>query len=313
MSAIETSEPESRKKHGEEANDQPLSHQHEKSKRTITKLRREVETLSRTNRTLLEEMEALKDELRTTSEKEGEEHGKLEETKKEHDELKLKRNELEQTVQQLENELAALQSAPDAPSDELGSAKASFRIDLYSREGNGYYIGKIEYLLTKQKKNFAGVDKEAIADFVTAHLPRIEKPSKSTPSTKLSGPMSTTAHPMKLDVMPAEGETPTQNIVHGKPFRVRFALDARALDLEQDAALPYTAQLQAKRLGGSSRLQLGEYTGILALRKTFEVQVAAGAIPPGGYRLLANVTLSSRKGEALPVRLVEESRFINVY
>ena len=232
----------------------------------------------------------------------------LRELRKQHEELRGKNDALERSVRTLESQLNVQQHNAEANPEDLSNAKASFRIDLYARQGNGDYKGRIEHLLTKEKKLFDGVDKEAIAQFIASHLPRATRRTKDMAATKeIAGGI---AH---FDLLATDTEMPTYNIDHDRSFSVRVSLSQQALRGTKSAPVNCTALLQAKPLGKNLRLFIGEYAGPLPDSKMFTVDALARSLSPGLYRLIADVTLSPQREPTQPLHITEESNLINVY
>ncbi len=284
---------------------------------STSKIQEEVRELSRINSSLLEDVEALKEQIRT-QERTSEEVIKL---RKECAESEQRNQELERTAKRLEAQIAAPQEPSTVVTDDIGSAKATFRIDLYSRQGNGDYAGRITHLLTKDWKPLDLLDKEAIAAFIAAHLPRIEgkdvvqslAPTSAPVTSKHPIPLATATDALRLTVHTRKRKAPTQSVAHDESFKIQIVFDERKLELEQGATHSCATLLEAKRLGGSQRLTVGEYKGLIPSDRTLEVEVPPRTLPLGKYRMSARITMSSPKGQSVPVRLVEESSFINVY
>ena len=59
---------------------------------------------------------------------------------------------------------------PGKKKGEIMAAKSIFRIELYN-PADGELQGRIEYLLTKQKEAFQGLDMDAIQSFILSYLP----------------------------------------------------------------------------------------------------------------------------------------------
>ncbi len=397
--------------------------------------------LEKVNRELMEQLSALRRSLDTSSV----DLLSLDTLKVERDALQLRHDELERSVEQLKGKIRSLQLTPEPVVDEPSSAKASFRIDVYARQGNGGYVGKIEDVFTKEKRSFETLDAEIITGFIGARLPRVEAktevsstdtsvsvtarneaepasesaikltatatignvtvtredlseeeakefyertepvqesvsgtssevrlrldetgrivgdvisqrqlsneeakeffargrsesyyaiPHDGSPPREISReeyeripsnaqaesvsqvlppPLATTSKGMKMTAHTKSKKGPTQNVDQNEPFSVRIAFDEQALELEPGSTPYCSALLEAKSLGGGQRLTVGEYTGLIPSDRTISVGVTPHVLPQGHYRLSARVTMSSPKGEALPVRVVEENSFINVY
>jgi hypothetical protein len=97
-------------------------------------------------------------------------------------ETERQRRYYESRLQELEQRLAQAAAAEETDPQNIASPKATFRIDLYAHHGE--FQGKIEHLLTHDKRAFTGIDHAAISEFIAAHLPRVD--SKAEELQKLA-------------------------------------------------------------------------------------------------------------------------------
>ncbi len=89
---------------------------------------------------------------------------------------KLAEYESEQAQIEQAQEEEMIEESKETVSEDIPASKATFRIDLYPRQG--HYQGKIEHPLTRDKQVFSGLDKEVILEFISKHLPQPEEEEK---------------------------------------------------------------------------------------------------------------------------------------
>ena len=80
--------------------------------------------------------------------------------------------ELEKVIEFLKGKFVDAEHWDKAISKDILSQKASYRIDLYRYQGQ--YQGKIEHILTKDKKAFTGLDGIAIIEFMLAIFAKLK-------------------------------------------------------------------------------------------------------------------------------------------
>ncbi len=123
-----------------------------------------------------EDKEALKKKPREAEEKMNRLAQALEREKLE---TERQRRYYESRLRELEQRFAETSAVPQAKAadeetepENIASPKATFRIDLYAHQGE--FQGKIEHMLTHEKRAFKGLDQAAISEFMAAHLPHVE-------------------------------------------------------------------------------------------------------------------------------------------
>ena len=94
-------------------------------------------------------------------------------------------SELAQTEQAQEEEV--IEESEETASEDISASKATFRIDLYPRQG--HYQGKIEHPLTRDKQVLSGLDQKVIAEFISKHLPQPEEEEKLSSQAPESPPV----------------------------------------------------------------------------------------------------------------------------
>lgn len=120
-----------------------------------------------------------------------------------HYESRLK--ELEQHMQEAQAARRAEPAAEEIQQENLESTKATFRIDLYSQQGR--FQGKIEHMLTHDKRAFSGLDHAALGEFIAAHLPQAE--NKAEELQKLAALEAQEESKVEAPALPAETKAET--------------------------------------------------------------------------------------------------------
>ena len=226
--------------------------------------------------------------------------------------------ELEKINARLEKKIVDLQHTEETIPEAFSVGRAAFRIELYPRQG--HYQGKIEHLLTKDKKVFSGLDNETIISFISRHLPqREEEIIEPVPSEPLAGEVphvettghTDTLHIRELNIIPTGAWRPSGVVPTDSPFHVQLTLDPSNIITEQAAALNYKVSIYAKRLEGGLRQIIGEAKGKIKTANPFKTKVAATALPPGTYRFEA-IGKFNQKEKPTPVDVFGESSLISI-
>ena len=235
--------------------------------------------------------------------------------------LKEERDAAEKRVKALEETIAGLRVKLQTPTQDLvvvpedvGRAKASFRVDVYLPDDEANYRGRIEHILTKEAKTFTGFDKNAITTFIADRLPKSERATASSqvkkPTTRATGRVAVEPAMMRLSVMPSGSERPTRMVKHNKPFKIDIALDEKVLTVAHGASVQCTASVQARPIEGGSVRSIGQYSGVLSPKRTLTLQ--AYPLSTGFYYLSAQVTVNPQKAGEQALRFVEEQYAVDV-
>ncbi|RMD93039.1 MAG: hypothetical protein D6813_04770, partial [Calditrichaeota bacterium] len=129
----------------------------------------QIETLQRQLKESLDQIKSLEEKLEKQAEAD----------KTEKREFERKQQILKSQIAELKEQLEALESFKGKQEteqenlEELAASKSSFRIDIYPRQG--HFQGKIEHLLSKDKKAFSDLDHKTIIGFISEHLPALEE------------------------------------------------------------------------------------------------------------------------------------------
>lgn len=268
-----------------------------------------------------EENEKLRKQLQTLEENaliQAEEAGrKLRDSENRNLELEGKIQELGKTIDSLQDKLAVSEEREETISEDIPSPKASYHIDLYPHQG--HYQGRIEHLLTKDKKVFTGLDQAAIFEFISRHLPQIERGAEKTKPTpvqlkpaveKVEEPplekvleaerMPGEVRLSDLKVIPVGSDRPSTVLRHDQPFEVFITLDLTNIVLPSEGSVEQTVTIYAKPLGGGSHQIVGEARGILKSAEESSLKMEAKALPAGTYRLEASATFDLPTGAPVP-------------
>jgi hypothetical protein len=207
------------------------------------------------------------------------------------------------------------QRAPEALGD-TQSAKSSFRIDLYARDSESGFTGKIQSVLTEESKNLSGFDKEAIIDFIAARLPKIKEISEKTRTRKagtLPAEQTKAAQDrMNVSVVPTGSRFPTRCLKHDKPYDINITFEPNAPIFKQPVGVSYTITVQARPLeGGTSRI-LSTQTGLFSVSRSFTLHVQPKTVARGFHYLITQLTVQREKSGDPPLRMEGEEFAIDV-
>ncbi len=235
--------------------------------------------------------------------------------------------ELEKVIEFLKGKFEAAEHWDKAISKDILSQKASYRIDLYRYQGQ--YQGKIEHILTKDKKAFTGLDGIAIIEFMSRHLPQVEhKVEKTEPhvaqpippgetvedfidSERISGPLQRLSD---LRIIPFGADTPITTLSQNQIFEVHVNVDLTDVIMPEDESIEKTLTIYAKRLGGPHEI-IGEARSIPISSGKRTFKMIGKSLPVGAYRLEAFLTFNRPPGvsASLPNGFFLKGSILNVY
>jgi prefoldin subunit 5 len=232
-------------------------------------------------------------------------------------------SDLEKVIEFLKSKFKAAEQWDKAISKHILSQKASYRIDLYRYQGQ--YQGKIEHILTKDKKAFTGLDGIAIIEFMSRHLPQVEKtePHVAQPispgakvedfvdSEHISGPLQRLSD---LRVVPVGADTPITTLSQNQIFEVHVNVDLTDVIIPEDESIEKTLTIYAKRLGGPHEI-IGEARSIPISSGKRPFKMIGKSLPVGAYRLEAFLTFNRPPGvsASLPHSFFLKGSILNVH
>lgn len=268
----------------------------------------------------------LQEELDKTQEILNEYETRLAEYQKERQQVEAEIERLKEKLQEYESEKVRLdqseenipEQSEEAVSEDIAAPKATFRIDLYPRQG--HYQGRIEHLLTKQKKPFTNLDQDIIMDFISSHLPQAEavhveepepavvQPAEQAPSAEEHveepEPLSEAMAGLAINV-------PGKIVPHDQPFQVQLTLDLTNV-AEHDIPLGYKASIYVKPLIGARQI-VGEFDDTITSAEVVSIDTKARISQVGTYRLEAALTSSLAEGKPAPYTAFVENGLLQVY
>ena len=154
---------------------------------------KKLEKIEERNKTLEVRMEKAEKKASDQVEKLGK---KLQASEGKRTELQDKIKHLESNVDSLTDQLEAEQQYEKAISEAIPTSSASFRIDIYPYQG--HYQGKIEHLLSKDRRAFKNLDEKAIKDFISRHLPSLDENHKEAATGISSGAFTLVTDDMEM-------------------------------------------------------------------------------------------------------------------
>ncbi len=308
----------------------------------VLRLAEELEEEKRARQNERKEKDALKKKLQE-AEREMDKHAKAFEREKReterqrlHYEGRLK--ELEQRVSEAQAVRRVAASAEASEEENFSSTKATFRIDLYPHQGQ--FQGKIEHMLTHDKRAFSGLDQVAIREFIAAHLPQLEtkaeelqkilslqthkasepEPHAATPTApvhKLPSATEQTQHALRLrgmDIVFSGTNTRANMLRNNQAFDVELEIDrAEQLETEPRSCFCHVA-LFAKRIEGGPRQSVGAAAHQLAAQKHAQpLRIAGVHLARGTYRLEALVNVQNAEATHAHPYSLTAHKLIQVY
>lgn len=265
----------------------------------------ELEAENQARQNERKEKDALKKKLQE-AEQEMDKHIKaLEREKRENERQRL---HYDGRIKELEQRAAA--SSPQLTNGEDFSAnKATFRIDLYPHQGQ--FQGKIEHMLTHDKRAFSGVDHAAISAFIVSHLPALETKTEElqklltlqgheerTPQPQAvahDAAATLAAHLHAMEIVLSGTSTRTNLVRDDQPFDVELKLEFT----EQQNPRHCDVALFAKRIEGGPRQNIGTTAHAIAdASKFLPLHVKGLRLPRGTYRIEAVVNVQAASARA---------------
>lgn len=210
--------------------------------------------------------------------------------------------QMEVSMDNMKNSLQSGFEAKRVPPEDLSPSKASFRIDLYPRQG--HYQGKIEHLGSTEgipsRSTFRDLDAKAITDFIAQRLPR-KAPTAETASADVGHSYGLEALPagqvasestmppgQALPVISLESaDRPTSksilNISAGHSFEVQALLPPTSHAAPTD--LRYAFSVYAQLLGAKVISVIGKALFKPSTDKETLLAITCAGLPKGMYRL----------------------------
>jgi TolA-binding protein len=259
----------------------------------------------------LKELEKNNDELKARWHKSEEDASEqVEKIKKALEASEKERSGLMEKIGQLEKEIDSLKSQPGVGepyekdiTEPIATSKSSFRIDIYPYQG--HYQGKIEHLLSKDKKAFKGLNENAIKEFISKHLPSPDENHKEAKpggafrvaEEKSDEKVVNAALPNlnELKIIRPDTESSCRTFYHDQSFQVQAHFDLAEFNLESKGPVEHQIIVYANSLEGKPRYTVAQAKGTIRSRDEATVKMMGAAPPEGTYRLGAFVTLSSSR------------------
>lgn len=182
------------------------------------------------------------------------------------------------------------------------SARRSFRLDFYPDSTESHPKGQIEFLLTREKQKFVGLDMEVIQGFIKAHL-QLEPTSKEVAMHKPEPPVApNTDHSLLCNEIGYN--TPSTSFAVGTTMEVSLSLTEGQYDGS-------SVTIYMRSLGSSDKRQLA--TGDVNLSTgEIKVPVFTQELTPGFYQVIATLQPKSLVG-GRSVPLYQASSIVQLY
>ena len=245
----------------------------------------------------------------------------LQEGEKQQQALRKKIRNQEKSIIRLKEELDVLQHPSKSTREDIPSARTTFRIDFYPRQG--HFQGKITHSLTKDDKVFRDLDIAAIERFISQHLSKKKEKvaALETESHEVEPGFDTVATladerltPFsELTVIPTHTAISGNCVQHDQPFQVQIGLDLTKIRAQIPDPLAYKISIYAKCLEDGARKITGEISGSIRSADIFTAKVPSSSLPSGTYRLEAIAMLGDMAGGLSGGSTYQESKLINVY
>lgn len=181
------------------------------------------------------------------------------------------------------------------------SARRSFRLDFYPDGDADQLKGQIEFLLTRKKKKFIGLDLDAIQNFITAHL---EQEADTKDVVEREAPVVPEASSNNTLLFKEMGQnTPGTSFAVGTPMEVSLSLSENQYDGS-------SVTIYLRSLGSPDKWPLakGELRQAIGALK---VPIYTQDLAPGFYQVIAALQPNSLAGEGVP--LYQTSSIMQLY
>jgi hypothetical protein len=234
-------------------------------------------------------------------------------------EMEILRKDLEKETTPPKEHMTDKQKIEETFSEHTSHGKEAFRIDLYPYEG--HYQGKVEHLLTKEKKAFKGIDHEAIADFINEHLSQPEESFPAPETVKLISAKPTrqtqmqvlkTASIRKFTIVLQDNSQKERSIPNDQFFRVSLVVDPPESIAEDEFPCLYNISIFGKRMGGNFKQIMGKSNGEIKTAGEFIVNTRCAPLHPGIYRFVALGTITIKNSGKESIILFHESKIFFV-
>lgn len=165
----------------------------------------------------------------------------------------------------------------DTGQQSTAKSRHSFRIDLYPRDEEDTYSGRIEYLLSEESATFQGVDEEKIIHFIRQHLP-----GKAAANRGAVSPEVTEA--AELLLLSSPGGKSVHLVRSGSPL-LHFLL--RNFNVSREESETVYVKISAHSLDGSMRTSF-ETSALPAEDKSLQLSLPGNYFLPGTYKVHMN-------------------------
>lgn len=240
------------------------------------------------------------DRLKEKLKKEQEKDLEIREIEKEKIQLDKKVNELKQIIKSLEDRISANEKLIPVEPEENGVG-ILFRIHFYKRQE--VFNGRIEHPISKSSKAFAGIDQDAIIEFITDHLPKPEEPAKATEPVP-SGLERKTV-PVDMVVANRVGQA-------NQPLRIKLEFDLSHVSIGQKFPITCTMSIFARLIQGGPKQMIAEAIRTLKSAEAFAVDMETKSLPRGTYNLETVVTSKLPSGMPAPFNYFSKGGIVHV-
>ena len=182
------------------------------------------------------------------------------------------------------------------------SARRSFRLDFYPDGDAGQPKGQIEFLLSRKKKKFIGLDMNAIQTFITAHLELEPGPKEVAEKVLPIVPQTSSDNTLLFNEMGQN--TPSSSFPVGTPMEVSLSLSEKQYDGS-------SVTIYLRPLGSPDKLplakgELGQAVGEL------KVPIYTQELTPGFYQVIATLQPNTL-ANGNTVTLYQASSIVQLY
>lgn len=158
----------------------------------------------------------------------------------------------------------------------------------------------------------------AIAPLVAEELetvsPVIEEEIVSTSPPTATTESATVLRLREMEILLAGTDNPRSILRSDQPFEVRLTLDVSDVLAPDETPLNYRATVYGKRLGSRMRQTVGEAQGIILPTDNVTLNVKSIPLPPGTYRLEADVNLTTMESPQCPdLKALLRGNLLQVY
>ena len=169
---------------------------------------------------------------------------------------------------------------------------ATFHVELLIDADNTVRRTKARHYQTDAEDSWPGWDEQHLIAVIRS------KAALDTPAPRPTEPQAPEASPIHVDGPgPAEKGTRGTFRLAGQPTTVRMALQVAPFDRADAGAVDFIAEVAARSVSGNARYTVATASGVATIDEAICLNLGGQPLPPGLYRLEAEVTIYGHRHE----------------